>query len=156
MNWEKQPEMPEGNAEWDARQTYVKTLQEINNSINSVKLRIELRDGSADEIVNSFRIYFSLIRVFYRELRPFFKEDEMKEMDSRIEKFKQNLVAFTSDIQNKLIPRNRIKIPNDLEDEMEKFHNDVNKKRFDMKLIVPIKTTDRDLTGISGWDAPGD
>ncbi|GAI42333.1 unnamed protein product, partial [marine sediment metagenome] len=83
-----QPKMPEGSlSDWDARQLYVRNLQGIDELTNSIKMRIELRDGTAEEMKEFFNVYFSLLRNLYRNIRSFFNKKETKDNDDRVKKF---------------------------------------------------------------------
>jgi len=152
-NWSEFPEMPEEKeSQWDARQLYVKTLHYWSVTANILKMRIEQREGNVDEIMENFKLYFSILRAMYRELRFFFNEDEQKKIDEKIERIKKMMVELLQQTQGNLIPKKRLLIPKNLEDDLEKLQNIINQKRFDMKLVVPISMPERDETGIAGWD----
>lgn len=143
LNENKYLDMPESRSEWDARQLYVKRLQETNDALNQVKIKIELRDGGPVEIIDAFRLYFSLLRSFYRDTRFLFKTKEQKEIDKYINQVKDVLITFTNQRINRSGTNKKVSLPLQLEQNMENLHNRINQRRFTKQLVIPMKDTDR-------------
>ena len=125
-----------GKAMWDAREDYCKKLEEIDNNINAVKARVEMKD---DPLLN-LKIYFSGLRILYRKLRPFMTpakktdKNEAEEWDKKIKIW----VAKINKIE-KVNQTNTSKMYFDWElvDELEGFHIMLSQLRFDNNLVVP-------------------
>ena len=150
----EQPKMPDGSlSDWDARQLYVRNLQEIDELTNSLKMRIELRDGTAEEMKEFFNVYFTLLRNYYRNIMPFFSKKETKDNDDKIKNFLISFKNFNSqDTKGKL---SKLTIPHTLEKELEDFYNVLNQKRFESRLVIPVSKTERFDKGkdmIIGYD----
>lgn len=153
MYSDKFPEMPDStSSQWDARQLFTRKLQELEETANVIKIKIELREGTTNEVIGYFKIYFSLLRAYYRELRPFFNHKEQEKLDSIIDIIKNELIKFSSQSYGKILPMKNISIPRDLEYNLEELHNVLNQRRFEKKLVVPIYDPERDETGIKGWE----
>jgi hypothetical protein len=135
----------ERKSEWDARQLFVKELQEINESANRVKAAIELREGTKGDIAGNYSVYLSLLRWYYRDLRPFFDEQEKAAMDIRMEELRHEVDSNLAGMKNTNV------YPLGLEKKMEEFQNAMHEKRFRMGLVIPLGVG-KDETGILGWE----
>lgn len=147
--------MPDARSEWDARQLYVKRLQETNDALNQVKIRIELRDGGPSEIIDAFRLYLSLLRSFFRDTRFLFSTAEQKALDDKISDVKSGLTEFANQRVNQAGNSKTLYLPDGLEDTMEEIHNEINHRRFSKGLVIPMKDTDRhdtEETMLDGFD----
>lgn len=132
-------------AEWDARQLFVKELQDINEASNRVKMALELREGGKEDIAKNFMLYYSLLRWYYRNMRPLFKEEDIKKLDSDMEEIKAAVNGVLVGM------RENNEYPARLEKEMEGIQNIMHEKRWSKGLVVPIGLG-RDETGIAGWE----
>ena len=117
---------------WDARQEYTKQLHEIDRNANLEKMSIELKN---DKIMEHISKYFSLVRFLYRQLRPFFNENEKNEYDEKFQKFETKLDAYL----RKSKSNQKVAIPKKLINDIEKIHNYLNEIRFKHNLIIPKK-----------------
>jgi len=125
-----------GKAMWDAREDYCKKLEEIDNNINAVKARIEMKDNP----IGNTKVYFSGIRILYRKLRPFMTprkktdENEAEKWDARIKEWTNRINRM--DKMNQKSNKD-IRFDWGLVDELEKFHIRLIQLRFDNNLVVP-------------------
>jgi hypothetical protein len=132
-------------AEWDARQLFARDLQDIDRSANEFKMRLELRDGSPEEMVSHFKMYFAYIRTLFRMMNPFFNKADRERIKNVMNETQSKLDSgmVTSMKQDGF--------PSWLETQMEDLHNEANLKRFSRGLIVPMSMPKADsLT--AGWD----
>ena len=115
---------------WDSRQDYCKFLHEIDVRANAIKMDIEMGYGKK---VSNFREYFSLLKVMYRCLRAHIKKPE--EQDGKVKGMK-NMINYMV-ARNSRPYSKHVEIPVPLEDNLEAFHNMLNKLRYDKNLLVP-------------------
>jgi len=138
-------------SEWNAGFFYSKTLQELEEFANIIKMKIELREGTPQTIINWFELYFSLLRIVYRTLRPTFKDKIREDIDSEIKEIRKNMRMFVS-TNSGMVERKSLQIPIGLEDRMEVLQNRLSDQRFKFNLTTPLKTVDTDELGVAGWD----
>lgn len=147
---EEYPEQPgEGKSQWDARQIYVRELQELDQQINGVKMRIELR-GTKEELIDNVCLYMSLIRWYYRELRPLFLGKGKTAAEAAVALDKE-VKELTSAVKDEIPNLKAGKFDTSIESKLEELHNKLQEKRFRAGLVVPMGM-DRDDTGILGWE----
>lgn len=134
--------MEAGKSKWDAREDFCKRLQNLNEEANNTKLLIERRK----KILDTTRTYLSVLRMLYRNLRPFLEkqekkqdeneEKETKKWDKKIREWEREL-----DVLEKKNQRGKnFRVKQSLINELEKFHNRLSYIRFDNSLIVPVRT----------------
>jgi hypothetical protein len=136
-------------SEWDARQIYARTLEELDNRANEIKMRIELHQYKREEIGEMFGAYLSVLRCMFRKLYPLFD----KKGAAKIEKNIDELKAETDGNLQKQLTEDNI-YPQETEDGLEKLHNELNGRRFSRGLVVPMSAP-RDESGVDGWQGSG-
>lgn len=138
---------PDGKAEWDARQLYVRRLENINTMADGIKTQIELQDGRPSEISWYYQTYFSLIKQLYRNIRFHYDDADKETMDKRITEIEEDMILLKA-------RGNKLTIPSGISHKLEQLHMDVNQKRFEVGLVIPIRKPERfDATeGFEGND----
>lgn len=130
-------EMPEQRVEWDARQQYVRKLETLNSFADYIRMQIELKVGSTKEVVWYYKTYFSLVRRLYKNIRFHFDDDDRKKIESRFDEIEKKMSYIRGDnLRN-------IMIPMGIENEIEELQDEINQKRFEVGLIIPIKKPTR-------------
>ncbi len=99
--------------------------------INIVKIDIELRKGN---VIENLRLYYSLIKTFYRGVKMFIKNSEQYD-----DKFVKLLGMINYMVKKNQAGGRTLIIPSTLESELESIHNDLNKIRFEKGLLIPTK-----------------
>jgi hypothetical protein len=137
------PEDDSSKSEWDARQIYARALEELDNSANEIKMRMESRNFPKEEVTTLFKTYLSLLRTMFRKMQFLYKEDKAKKIKEDIRRFTDYIDGeLNKDIEDE-------KYPQQLENDMEELQNTLNKRRFERGLIIPMGPA-RDPTGAGG------
>lgn len=136
---------PEGKAEWDARQMHVRRLENLNTIADSLKMQIELRQGKPSEVAWYYQSYFSVIKQLYRNIRYHYSDKKRDGKPSERESVDKTVRQITEMISMIRCKDNSglLIIPKGLGDTLETFHMAVNQKRFEVGLVIPIKTPER-------------
>lgn len=148
IDYEKVP--GEGKAEWDVRQLYVRILENLNSVANGIRFQIEMQDGTPVELAQYYHAYFSTLKQFYRNIRIHYSDDDKAEMDKRVTGIegKMKLIrAFNGDGTR----RGSLTTPTGINDFLGDLHNDLNQKRFDVGLVISVKTAER-FDSTEGFD----
>lgn len=157
--------MPKDNQEtaaWDARQQFVKEIENLDEKANKFKLVLENR-GSPDEIVKAFKVYFSTLRWLYRKIKHYVDNSDKKcvitkvkeengkkktvkekmSMEDAVKNLRNRLNEFERNVSIGGMIRDRINIPVTLEDDIENFHQALNEVRHDKGLVMPTHSATR-------------